>query len=162
MISFAKATTADAPALRDVAIRSFDDDARRFFGLEAGGPPRYNELEYHVKLAESRAYSKPHTYYKVLWGQVIVGGIVVFPTDSETCHLGLMFIAPEYQDRGIGAQCFTFLDQQYATIKRWTLSTPSCCTRNHYFYEKHGYVKIGEGEIDPEGFIDWKYERLRP
>jgi|GEM_PF-2649212 len=64
MINFAKATAADALRLCDVATLSFDDDARRFFALETGGPPRYNELQYHVELADSRAYAKPHNYRK--------------------------------------------------------------------------------------------------
>lgn len=162
MLSFARATVADAPALCDVMTRSFDDDARRFFGLDAGGPPGYNQLQHHIELAESSAYARPHTYYKILWEQNIIGGIVVSTDDGISCHLDLVFLAPDYQDRGIGARCLTFLDEQYPGAKRWALETPSCCTRNQHFYEKHGYIKTGEKQYNPDDFPAFQYERTRP
>ena len=161
MLSFARATVDDAPTLCAASTPSFDDDARRFFGMEAGGPPGYNDLQYHISLAASTAYKEQYTYYKILWDQEIIGGIVIFPQSNDTCHLGCIFILPEYQSRGLGAQCLAFLDQEYPKAKRWTLSTPSCCTRNQHFYEKHGFVKVGEeGEPEPGDFPDWKYERI--
>ncbi len=161
MLSFARATLADTPILCDVMTRSFDDDARRFFGLEEGGPPRYNELQYQVELVQSRANGKPRDYFKMLWDEKIVGGMVISQPDQTSCHLNLVFIDPDYQDRGIGGRCLAFLDEQYTSAKRWTLETPSCCTRNQHFYEKHGYVKVAEVQYDPKDFPTWQYERTR-
>lgn len=159
MLSFARATVADAPELCAAMTESFDDDARRFFGKPSGGPPRYNELQFHLELAESRAYPDQHDYHKVLWDGLIVGGMVIFPTDT-TCHLGYIFILPSHQNRGLGASCLQFLDQAYPHARVWTLETPSVCVRNHHFYQKHGYVKVGESER-VDGEFSWKYQRTR-
>lgn len=160
MFSLARASVTDAPALCEAMTKSFDDDARRFFGLASGGPPRYNELQYQVELAESRAYNEPHDYFKLLWNEQIIGGLVVFPGDGISCHLGCIYLVPEHQNAGLGSRCLAFLDREYPHARSWTLETPSVCTRNHHFYEKHGFVKIGESEPD-DGDVTWKYQRIK-
>lgn len=160
MLSFARATVADAPELCAVMTEAFDDDARRFFGIPSGGPPRYKELQYHRELAEARAYQERHDYFKVLWKGQIIGSMVVFPGDDNTCELGRICILPSHQNLGLGARCLQFLDQEYPEVRVWTLDTPSVCTRNHHFYERHGYVKIGERERG-DGEYSWKYRRTR-
>jgi len=39
----------------------------------------------------------------------------------------------------------------------WTLDTPDYATRNHHFYEKFGYVRVGSEPV--EDFMLLAYEK---
>jgi GNAT superfamily N-acetyltransferase len=56
----------------------------------------------------------------------------------------VIFLAPDYQGRGIGSQALRFLAAAYPLARRWTLDTPVYALRNQHFYEKFGYVKVGQ------------------
>ena len=44
-------------------------------------------------------------------------------------------------------------------VKKWTLGTPSWDIRNQHFYEKAGFIRIRETEIDPNlGWSGIEYE----
>lgn len=59
-------------------------------------------------------------------------------------ELGRIYIDPDFQDRGIGTQAMQFIEQAHPGARRWRLGTPIWATRNHHFYEKVGYVKMGD------------------
>jgi GNAT superfamily N-acetyltransferase len=136
-ITFEKANLDDAPSLMNIQIAAFHEDARIYPGVEIGGPPGYNSLDaVRRRIAEEQ-------YYKIVFEGQIVGGMVVFKPDEGHFHLDLIYIDPAYHNRGIGTHAMQFLEQTYAATK-WTLHTPLYATRNHHFYEKFGYVKVGE------------------
>lgn len=145
MIAFEKATEEDAQTLTDVQVRTFDDDSRRFFGQPSGGPSGYDSVDHQIKLMRSGHY------YKMLDGERIIGGLVIFKKRDTHCYLGLIFIDPDYQDRGIGTQAIQFAEDTFPMAKKWTTNTPAVATRNHHFYEKLGYVKVKEELIEEEG-----------
>ncbi len=159
MIRLEPATLDDAQTLCDLMTKTFDDDAQRWFGIPQGGPPRYDELSYHQELVEGRAWSDPHVYHKIIFEDRIVGGLVVFPNDSSGRYcLGSIYIDPDYQDRHLGSEVMRLIEETYPHARKWVLDTPSCCTRNHHFYEKHGYVKVGEGGPKEDSFF--MYEKV--
>jgi GNAT superfamily N-acetyltransferase len=136
-ITFEKANLDDAPSLMNIQIAAFHEDARIYPGVEIGGPPGYDSLENVLrKIAEDE-------YFKIVFEGQIIGGIVVFKHDEGHFHLDLIYIDPTYHNRGIGTQAMQFLEQTYAATK-WTLHTPLYALRNQHFYEKFGYVKVGE------------------
>jgi hypothetical protein len=48
----------------------------------------------------------------------------------------------------------------YPDARKWSLDTPYKSYRNHYFYEKHGYVKVGETQPEKENeFYLFLYEK---
>jgi ribosomal protein S18 acetylase RimI-like enzyme len=145
MITFEKATEEDAQALTDVQIRTFDDDSRRFFGEESGGPPGYDSVDRQIEDIRSGHY------YKMLDGERIIGGMNIFEMSDTHCYLGLIYIDPDYQDRGIGTQAIRFAEATFPAAKKWTTNTPAQATRNHHFYEKLGYVKVREELIEEDG-----------
>ena len=63
-------------------------------------------------------------------------------------HLDLIYIDPAYHNLGIGTQAIQFLERTHPA-ERWTLHTPIWAVRNQHFYEKFGYVKVGE-EVYPD------------
>ena len=82
-------------------------------------------------------------YYKILDDLRIIGGFVVFDKGNGNYKLGRIFIDPDYQNQGIGAQAMEYMEKQFPKAKTWTLGTPRWNRRTQHFYEKMGYVKIG-------------------
>jgi GNAT superfamily N-acetyltransferase len=154
MITFKRATSADAAELTAVQKRTFDDDSQRYLGTESGGPPGYDSLKWQLHIM------KKSLYYKILCDGKIIGGMIIFRMGNGHYELGRIFIDPEYQNQGIGTQTIAFIEQTFPDAHKWTLGTPSWALRNHHFYEKLGYVRVGEekqGGIEDMGFL---YEKV--
>jgi GNAT superfamily N-acetyltransferase len=91
--------------------------------------------------------------------------MLVAPQDDEQYVLCAMFIAPEFQNQGIGTQAMGLLEEVRPAAQKWSLSTVYSSYRSHRFYERLGYVKIGETkpgdhlEISDERFHLFLYEK---
>ncbi|AIQ39715.1 GNAT family N-acetyltransferase [Paenibacillus sp. FSL R5-0912] len=154
MLSIELAQPQDSSALADVQKRTFDEDARRYQNKEEDGPPGYDSVTW-----QAEQMNKSH-YYKFLKGSQIIGGMIIIPVSEEECHLGRIFIDPLYQNQGLGHEAFHFLYASYPAAKKWTLDTPSWAVRNHYFYQKHGFVRTGEIQDIENNESIWEYERI--
>jgi ribosomal protein S18 acetylase RimI-like enzyme len=143
-IVFERAIPADAETLVKVQIAAFHHDSVLYPDVPQGGPPGYTSVETALqKMREDE-------FYKIIADGQIVGGFVIFDVGNGHYHLDVIFIDPAYQDRGIGTQAIQFMEQTYPA-SLWTLNTPAYAIRNQHFYEKHGYVKVGEGLLDEGG-----------
>ena len=152
---FEKAISDDIPELTKVMTRAFDDDSRRFRGKpEGGGPPGYNTGEF------LRKWMREGNCHKITINGTAIGAFIVFIGEDGNNVLGTIFIDPEYQNLGIGTQTIQFIEETYPKARRWRLGTPEWGTRNHHFYEKCGYKKIGEERNVEEGFIGFLYEKV--
>jgi len=140
MITFEKATPADAAILTEVQTRCFDHDTRRYLNQPSGGPPGYDSVGWQIQ------HMQRGMYYKILSDGQIIGGIIVFRLGKGHYELGRIYLDPDYQDQGIGTQAMGFIESQFPDAVRWTLDTPVWATRNHHFYEKLGYVKVREDD----------------
>ena len=80
----------------------------------------------------------------ILADNKLIGGIIVFRKATREYELGRIFIAPAYQNQGIGTQAFDYLWETYPLAKRWTLGTPKWNRRTRHFYSKVGFAEIGE------------------
>lgn len=149
-VTFTRATPEDAAALVNVQIAAFHDDARLYPGVAVGGPPGYDS-----ETVQQRWMREGHYYAIRLEGQII-GGVIVFDMGGGHYHLGSIFIDPAYHNRGIGSQTIAFIERTYPA-KKWTLDTPDYATRNHHFYEKFGYVRVGSKP--EEDFMLLAYEK---
>lgn len=151
MVNFVAAEQMDAEVLRDIAVQAFADDLHRYGAM----PPGIDSLEWHTaKVADGM-------YYKILAKEAIVGGFKLFDLGNGHFCLGAIFIAPDYQNQGIGSAALEFIEEKYNRVKRWTLDTPYLNTANHRFYERHGYKKIDT--IQPERgkeFYLFVYEKI--
>ncbi len=136
-VSIERAVPADAEALVQAQIAAFHHDAVIYPGVGIGGPPGYDSV------TEVLERIQQNECYKFVDDGQCVGGMVIFDLGNGHFHLGVIFIAPDWQNRGIGSQAMTFIEQTYPAA-RWTLDTPTWAVRNHHFYEKFGYVKVGE------------------
>jgi ribosomal protein S18 acetylase RimI-like enzyme len=142
-VIFERAAPADAEALVTVQIAAFHDDARLYPGVEIGGPPGYDSIEVMLqKIQEDEVY-------KIVYEGQLIGGIIIFDYGEGHFHLDVIAIDPVYHNRGIGTQAMQFIERTCAATK-WTLDTPTYAVRNQHFYEKFGYVKVGERAEDDD------------
>jgi len=144
----------DAKALTEVQVRTFDDDSGRFAGQEKGGPPGYDSVEWQINIMQ---HSK---YYKIMYYTRIIGGIILFDMGDGVFNLGRIYIDPEYQNMGVGTNAIKFIEMAFPQARKWTLETPGFAVRNHHFYEKMGYIKVGESRAEPDGFHEYHYEKV--
>ncbi len=135
--TFEIATAADAEIMVKVQIAAFHNDSKLYPGLPLDGPPGYDSVEAFLqKIGECH-------YYKILVDGQIVGGMTVYDEGDGHMHLDLIYIDPEHHNHGIGTEAIHFIEKAHPASK-WTLHTPLYAIRNQHFYEKFGYVKMGE------------------
>src|SRR5579862_1635155 len=120
-------------------------------GVEEGGPPGYDQLDNVLEKINR------DIYYKFVYDGQIVGGIVANDLGGGHMHVDVLFIDPAYHNLGIGTRAMQFVEREYPALI-WTLNTPKYALRNQHFYEKLGYVVVGEGP-EPGGLILLDYEK---
>jgi ribosomal protein S18 acetylase RimI-like enzyme len=154
-ITFEPPTPDDAQSLTEAQVRAFHHDSVLYPEVELGGPPGYDSVE------QTLADMSKYLCHKILYDGQIVGGIVVFDRGEGHYHLDRIYIDPAYQNHGIGTQAMRFIEATYPA-RRWTLDTPTWAVRNQHFYEKFGYVKVGEREEEGGNIILIMYEKVVP
>ena len=136
MICFVKAGASDADTLAQISERAFHSDIH-CGGPPESGPPGYKSAAWQAKMM------RLGDYYKIIGENQIVGGLIVFRKGPGQYELGRIFVHPDYQNQGIGAQAIEFLWKEYPLAIRWTLGTPAWNRRTRHFYRKVGFVEIG-------------------
>jgi GNAT superfamily N-acetyltransferase len=126
----------DADRLAAISRRAFEHDVH--YGAPArGGPPGYDAPEWQIRTAGEAA-----AYCVIEHRGDVVGGMIVFGSNGDY-WLGRMFVDPTAQNQGIGARAVNLLEGGFPDARRWALETPQWNTRNHRFYEKLGYARVG-------------------
>jgi GNAT superfamily N-acetyltransferase len=125
-------------------MRAFDDDAQKHLGKEKGGPPGYDNGDF---FREWLLPYKESIGYKILSGENLIAGIIVWILPEGHNILGTIFVDPPFQDKGVGQQIWNFIEETFPETKSWRLGTPSWATKNHHFYEKCGFEKVKEDPL---------------
>ena len=133
-LQFLKAGTADAVSLMCISKKAFDSDVE-VGASSVGGPPGYNSLSFHTKMA------RMNCLYKLVEDYKIVGGALLFLKDNEL-NIGRIFVDPEYFRKGYGIFMMQQIEESYAEVKVFTLGTPIWNFRTNAFYQKLGYVEV--------------------
>jgi ribosomal protein S18 acetylase RimI-like enzyme len=145
------AAEGDAEALAEISRRAFEHDVN--YGAPGPcGPPGYDSAGWQQEMIRNGRF------FKVLEQDRLVGGFVLFRLEDGSVEFGRAFLEPECQNRGIGAELLRFAEGVFAETKRLVLDTPSWNLRTQHFYEKGGYVKVGELDTG-EGFFLFQYEK---
>ena len=99
-------------------------------------------------------------YHSILLDDELVGGIVVQPHPDNAMKIDYFYIGTAFQGKKIGQSVMVLLEELYTDVKKWFLSTPYKDYGNHYFYEKHGYIKVGEMKpMEGNEFTLFMYEK---
>lgn len=89
----------------------------------------------------------------------IIGGMGGINEGDGKYYLGCIYVSLDYQNKGIGKLLLQHLDKSFPDAKQWHLETPHLSINNHHFYEKNGFVKVGETEPREDGFYLFQYEK---
>ena len=133
-LQFLKAGSADAVSLMCISKKAFDSDVE-VGAKSAGGPPGYNSLSFHTKMA------RMNCLYKLVDDYKIVSGALLFLKDNEL-NIGRIFVDPEYFRKGYGIFMMQQIEESFAEAKVFTLDTPIWNVRTNAFYQKLGYVEV--------------------
>lgn len=144
MIELIKLEKKDLDEFTDIAINSFTDDKNTYGDY----PPLID-----INKRKLRFIDKGYTY-KIVNNNKIIGGAVIFGNKNCIYTLGAIFIDPTFQNQGIGQQVISMIEDKFPDAKKWNLDTPYLSFRNHHFYEKMGYIKVGE--VIPDKNKDFK------
>ena len=144
------ATSEDAEQLRAISVQAFTNDFEQYGAY----PPDIESLDWHKS-----AIAKGH-YYKILYDGEVAGGICVIPFSNKHIEIKYFFISDNFQNKQIGSATMELIEKQYSDAQVWTLVTPYKAYRNHHFYEKFGYSKVGEIQPDPgDPFKLFEYQK---
>ena len=133
-LQFLKAGTADAVSLMCISKKAFDSDVE-VGASSVGGPPGYNSLSFHTKMA------RMNCLYKLVDDYKIVGGALLFLKDNEL-NVGRIFVDPEYFRKGYGIFMMQQIEAMFPQVKTFSLDTPIWNVRTNTFYQKLGYVEV--------------------
>lgn len=87
-------------------------------------------------------------YHYTIWlGDEIIGGADVRDLKENRYRLNRVFLSHEYQNKGLGSKIMELIESEFPSAIEWSLDTPYLNTRNHHFYEKLGYKKVGQHQI---------------
>nr|WP_282943398.1 GNAT family N-acetyltransferase [Paenibacillus sp. RC67] len=78
----------------------------------------------------------------------IIGGVAVQHKSETQYRISPMYLNPDYHNKGLGSQILNTLFSLYPQAQMWTLSTPKPNLRNGHFYEKFGFVSVGEHYVN--------------
>ena len=123
---------------RIVAISkaAFDTDIN-VGGSEAGGPPDYDSIPWHIQMK-----NEGHLLQAVIAGEVVGGAILFVEEDGETLYIGRIFIDPVHYRKGYGLSLMKMVETYYSGIKKIKLDTPLWNVRTNAFYTKLGYREV--------------------
>ncbi|WP_069997861.1 GNAT family N-acetyltransferase [Cellulosilyticum sp. I15G10I2] len=133
-INFRRAVIEDIDKLIEVQNRSFYEDYIKYNEC-----PSYNESK-----EDMFNYISNCIVYVIECNCEIVGDIIIREIDEENYYLRVLCVVPEFHNLGIGQKAIEVIEKDTPKVKKWELITPFESVRNHYFYEKMGYIKVGE------------------
>lgn len=87
-------------------------------------------------------------HYSIFVDGRLAGGICIVKQTKDHNYLYRIFLGSEFQNKGLGSKILQDLERQFPKVKKWSLDTPKDNRRNRHFYEKFGFKKTGEQQIN--------------
>ena len=134
-LKFMKAGTADALVLNSISRQAFDSDTE-VGAASRGGPPGYQSVSFHIRMARMN-----HLFKLVDGNGVILGGAILF-RQGDTLNVGRIFIDPQHFRKGYGIFLMQEIEALYQDVRSFTLDTPVWNTRTNTFYTRLGYSEV--------------------
>ena len=121
--------------LNSISKQAFDSDVETG-AASPGGPPGYQSVPFHVRMARMN-----HLFKLADGNGVIIGGAVLF-RQGDTLNIGRIFIDPQHFRKGYGLMMMREIEAMFADAKVFTLDTPTWNTRTNAFYTRLGYSEV--------------------
>ena len=147
-----RACVRDAAQLQQMALQAFAADV----GLYGAYPPDIeSQAWYLVQIAQGN-------FYKALYNDEFAGGVCVELHRDNQLEIKYIYLSEALQNRQLGSVLMRLIEQQFAQVSGFCLFTPYKSYRNQHFYQKLGYVKVGEfqPQADDE-FTVFAYAKTR-
>lgn len=140
-IRLIKATTNDAEAMQKMQIESFTPHFLRY--KDDATSPVNESLE---KMLYRINYEKGY-YFKIMVDNIHAGCLWVYEKEPKLYRIGIMYISPEYQCKGVGQKALAIAESLFPEAEAWELDCPTDMSINRNCYEKVGYRLTGEAKI---------------
>ena len=134
-LQFMKAGTSDALVLTGISKQAFDSDVEAGVA-SSGGPPGYQSVSFHVRMARMN-----HLFKLVDGNGVILGGAILFRR-GDTLNIGRIFIDPQHFRKGYGILMMREIEAMFPDVKVFSLDTPVWNIRTNAFYTRLGYSEV--------------------
>ena len=121
-LKFMKAGTPDALVLTGISRQAFNSDVEAG-AASPGGPPGYQSVSFHVRMARMN-----HLFKLAEENGVILGGAILF-RQGDTLNVGRVFIDPQHFRKGYGIFMMREIEALFPDVKAFTLDTPAWNTR---------------------------------
>jgi len=139
LIRIVRATKKDAKDLQAIQKRAFKEDLIKY------GDDEYNPANETLEKIEMKI--EKFDYFAILNDTHIIGGIDIRRNKNNHYRLSRIYLEPEYHNQSIGTKVIHLIEAMFPDAIHWSLDTPHLNYKNQYFYEKLGYVRIGENKI---------------
>lgn len=138
-----RAQECDAKALTEILTRVYHYEINRWGKTkEEGFIPGYDSEDMQ------RFYMRIGHYFKILYGENLVGMALITYNGGYHARIDRLYIDSEYQGKHIGTGVMNLIESQFQKVRIWTLDTYKKPERNAHFYEKLGYEKQWEDEVE--------------
>ena len=134
-LQFLKAGTSDALVLAGLSRQAFNSDVK-VGAASSGGPPGYQSVPFHARMARMN-----HLFKLADENGVIMGGAILF-RKGDTLNIGRIFIDPQHFRKGYGILMMREIEAMFPDVKAFTLDTPVWNTRTNTFYTGLGYSEV--------------------
>lgn len=96
----------DAVEIRDIMVKIVEDEALRWFkNGEKPYIPGYNSIEIQ------KYHTWDNKYYKIIYGNSIIGVILIYHTGKEHARIDRFYILPEYQNLELGSRVIKLVEE---------------------------------------------------
>ncbi|WKA60231.1 GNAT family N-acetyltransferase [Planococcus shenhongbingii] len=92
-------------------------------------------------------------HYTIWLEDEIIGGVDIRSLGENTYRLNRIFLSNKFQNQGLGSKIMQLIEKEFPAAVEWNLDTPHLNKRNHHFYEKLGYQKVGQHQITEKLFL---------
>jgi GNAT superfamily N-acetyltransferase len=143
----------DIPAVAALAGAAFKEDAVHTPALPQGAQPAvYDDVSKHAE------WMRDKTYYKCTKDDSLLGSLILQVAGDKGSVFGL-HVDPDHMNKGLGSWILCTGIGLWPKVTLWYLETPDYAIRNHHFYKKNGFLKVGQTPVAPEvgfGFIQYE------
>ncbi len=108
------------------------------FFIEAKLYDFYDIPQLNQTLEEITLDFSSQLFLKAVINGRIVGSVRAYQ-EGEACHVGRLFVHPDYQNRGLGTKLMNEIEALFKDAKRFELLTGHKNSKNLYLYQKLGY-----------------------
>jgi GNAT superfamily N-acetyltransferase len=128
-----QATAEDAEEILDLQKLAYQSEAAIYQDYSI--PPLTQTL------AEIKADLQSQHFLKAVAEGRIVGSVRAY-MEQGTCFIGRLIVHPAHQNRGLGTELMSGIEECFPDAKRYDLFTGHRSERNRYLYQKLGYRRF--------------------